>query len=79
MSLVLGQDRVKERWGLELPGHFSMAYLLLSLLSQEGRETERPPEMPLPEGHLRDHPEDPAAMPGLPLAQVPGERHEEGE
>lgn len=52
---------------------------LVSVLSQEGHETQCPAEVPLPEGHLRDHPEDAAAVPGLPPAQVPGKRHEEGE
>lgn len=53
--------------------------LSLSVLSQESHETQHQAEVPVPEGHLRNHPEDPAPMPGLPPPQVPGERDEEGE
>lgn len=41
------------------------AYLLLFVLSQHSHETQRPALVPCPEGHLRDHPEDSAAVPGL--------------
>lgn len=54
-------------------------YLILFLVPQKGHETQCPAEVPLPQGDLRDHPEDPTAVPGLPFAQVPGEWHEERE
>eukprot|EP00069_Balaena_mysticetus_P018821 bmy_11748T0 len=53
------------------------AYLVLFVLSQHSHETQRPALVPFPEGHLRDHPEGPAAVPGLPPAHAPGERLEE--
>lgn len=42
----------RERCGLQTPGLFPTAYLLLFALSQEGHEAQHPAEVPLPEGHL---------------------------
>lgn len=53
--------------------------LMLFLVPQKSYEAQCPAEVPLPQGDLRDHPEDTAAVPGLSFAQVPGQWHEEGE
>ena len=73
-----GVTSIRVRGGQEARVH-NVAYLLLSVLLQEGHEAQCPAPVPLPKGHLRDHPEDSASMPGLPPSQVPGERHEERE